>query len=888
MTHPRRACRRTVLAAATFLFAIVLLPALARAEYGEVQRIGGKAVGPGNGQLTPERTRLLGVDPTENSIYVLDEPQKFTQTEEPEINPETKECNKNEVTEKCVMVGVGPLTRHFRIQKFSAEKGYAFAAAAKFDETAPEPQFYSGATFAAGVEGIAVDPELKRLYVLTADNREKGLSVDARSVKETRGQGLLAASTLYAFSTVGVKEGKEGTLVPAVGGNPVLTTPTMLATQSTTPGQALLEPSGITVDPKTHEVIVLGHVDEAGANIDDIAGAGDHYALQRIKSDGTLGARYVDKTNFFKTPITPPPDSPVVVPVGSSERVYVNYQGLAEVPYDFGAGAAHAVSVELMPPFPEGTAQGPLSSLSNPVKLWTGAVAGGVLSAAPSPDGSVYGWAEIRTEELNGGLSGDRRDGVLKLAGSDGSNLGWTGGQTPLLEPGTEVPCAAQPGLNGEATELPLRIVAGSGEKVFVLNPEFLKRKEWEGVEEPWTKEGEEEQEIESEGIESSPKPFYPAIVEFGPEGSGCPHVRATPPEARAAGEPLTEAKSVPVGSPVTFSSETVQGDVVKVEWEFVHPENEAFNEKEPPVTTDKWSKTTVTHKFRTRRPVRSQGEDLHRQPSHPDNHGQELRKGQNHRSAARAASNPRTRERAGEPVGDVHRPQHGGGHGIQMDLRRRQNRKNDQTGSKTRIHDRRDIFSETCGCQRERQRKPGGRQEHYDHRTDPTTTGRRRWWWRWRRQRQRQRRQHDTGHDASAQPIAGRRLGRGALLSREPRWHGSVGHQGRLVRPQNQLPRTELVLGYGHTEDAQRSECAGGNAQGCADARKRLVQRGRRTRQDGDTAPVGEGPRAAGAAARPARACDDRGQRLGGDAAHDTDDGDAARRESCGWTPLT
>jgi PKD repeat protein len=587
-----------VIAAAICTLAIVLLPAVAQAEYGEVQRIGGKTAGTNNGQLTSERTRLLGADPTENSVYVLDEPQKFSQTEEPEINPVTKECEKNEITGKCVMVGVGPLTRHFRIQKFSATKGYGFAAAVHFDEIAPEPQFYSGATFAAGVEGIAVDPELKRLYVLTADNRQKGLSVDARSVKEAGGQGLLAASTLYAFSTQGKEEGSKGVLVPAVGSDPVIAGPGVLEPQSTTAGKALLEPAGITVDPKTHDVIVLGHVDEGGQATDDIASAGDHYALQRIKSDGTLGARYVDKTDFFKTASKTAPDSPVVVPAaGTSERVYVNYQGIAEVPYDFGTTAPHTLSPELMPPFPEGTAQGPLASQSSLVSTSTRAAPGGVLSAAPSPDGNVYGWAEVRTEELGGGTQGDRRDGVLKLSGSDGSDLGWTGGQTPLLEEGVEIPCAAQPALLG-APELPLRIAAGSGGAVFVFNPEFLKRKEWEGTEEPWTKEGEEEQEVQNEGpIEPSPKPFYPAIIEFGENGKGCPHVKTPSLEARAGGKPLTEAQSVPIGSPVTFSSEFAQGDALgETEWEFINVENEAIVEKQK--SSDKWTKTTVTHKF--------------------------------------------------------------------------------------------------------------------------------------------------------------------------------------------------------------------------------------------------------------------------------------------------
>jgi PKD repeat protein len=596
--------RRVLLVAIGLALALAALPSIAGAEYGEVTRIGGKSAGTIDGQFTAERTRLLGVDPTaaptHNSVYVLDEPEKFSQTKE-----EVKPCEENEITGKCVVVGVGPITRHFRIQKFTAsEKGaYAFAGSIHFNETAPEPQALSRATFGGGVEGIAVDPELKRLYVLTADNRQKGIGVDSRSPS---GAGVLAASTLYAFSTTGEKEGKEGKLVPAAGttGEGVLTS--ALEAQSKTAGKALLDPTGITVDPKTHDVVVLGHVDEAGGETDDVAAGADHYALQRIKSDGTLGARYVDKTNFFKQeyfPFAPPqrpPDSPTVVGLGGGvEHLYVNFKGLVEVPENFASSEApHTVAAALTPPYFDhsepgvGTAAGPLSSLSSEVATITGAAPGGALAAAP--EGTIYGAAEIRTEEP--GVGGDRRDGVLAF-NSDGSERGWTGGQTPLLSEKEEVHCALQPSIEA-LPELGLRIAAGGEGKVFAFNPEFLKRKEWEGVEEPWTKEEEEEQEVENEGpLPPSPKPFYPPIVELGAGGSGCPHTAVSPPEARAGGEPLGE-KSVPVGSAVTFSSELAQGDVLgRVEWVFTDTENETIKEAQE-VTSDKWTHTAATHVF--------------------------------------------------------------------------------------------------------------------------------------------------------------------------------------------------------------------------------------------------------------------------------------------------
>jgi PKD repeat protein len=609
--------RRLLVVAFGVMLALVVLCGPAHAdEYGELARIGSNEAGTASGHFAAERTRLLGVDPTatptRNGVYVLDEPEKFSQSKkaaEPEPACKENELHWNEELEKCEEVAQGPLTRHFRIQKFNANEKtgvYSFSASVLFNEAAPEPQAFSGATFAGGVEGIALDSELKRLYVLTADNRENGIKVDSKSPD---GSGVLAASTLYAFSTVGEKEGTEGKLKPAEGTNAegVLTSASVLEAQSKTAGKALLGPTGITVDPKTHDVIVLGHVDEAGGETDDIAGAGDRYALERIGSDGKLGARYVDKTNFFKQEYFPfaqpqrPPDSPTVVSVGGGvEHLYVNFKGLVDVPENFASSEApHTVAPALTPPYFDvsepgvGTAAGPLSSMSHEVASWTGAAPGAALSAAP--EGTVYGAAEIRTEEEG---AGDRRDGVLAF-NSSGAELGWTGGQTPELKGGKErVPCALQPAI-GALPELGVRIAAGGEGKVFALNPEFMKRTEWEGVEEPWTKEAEEEQEAENgkEQLEKSPKPFYAPIVEFGPKGSGCPHTRVSPPEARAGGEPLGE-QSVPAGSPVTFTSELVQGDALNlVEWVFTDVENEAIKETEK-VTTDKWTHTTAIHVF--------------------------------------------------------------------------------------------------------------------------------------------------------------------------------------------------------------------------------------------------------------------------------------------------
>lgn len=576
--HAHRFTRSALLGSSVLV--LVLLPAaVARADsYGEIQpRIGSKEPGTANGQFSSERTRLLGVDPTDNSVYVLDEPERYSQEKREVIDPETKTCVINEVTGKCELEGFGPVTRHFRIQKFTAGKsGYAFSASVSFDQVSPESEFYENGFLQAGVEGIAIDPELHRLYVLTADNREAGLTVDDKY--GTSGQGIVAASTLYAFST---KE-EAGKLVPAAGTKEgVLTGPGGggFEAQSSTPGKALLQPAGITVDAKTHDIIVLGHIDEKGEATDNITNSGDHYVLQRISSNGELGPRYVDKTGFFKSEAPETlPDSPAVAAItAGNERVYVNFDGLVEVPYEFTSEASpHRVSTRLVAPLGNGIASGPKAGFQKE----TEAISGGALVAAVN--GTLYAMGDIKTEEL--GVGTDHRVGVLAFSGNDGSELGWSGGQTPLLE-GAKDKCATQPEL-AQFPELPLRIAAGSEEKVFVLNTEFLKR--WEG-EEAQTLEEEEERAIEGEKTKG---PFFPAVIELGPGGSGCPHAGGEELAAEANGKPLTEAQSIPAGSSVKLSAFLKQGDALSVEWEFG-----SGGEKQT-VSGDELQMVSVTHKF--------------------------------------------------------------------------------------------------------------------------------------------------------------------------------------------------------------------------------------------------------------------------------------------------
>ena len=128
------------------------------------------------------------------------------------------------------------------------------------------------------VNGLAVDAKSGRLFLLTSD-----LRAEADTIDKTEGEGgeeaVTAASTLYAFKTAELAPAGETHLEP----------------QSDTPGLALLDPQGITVDPATEEVIVLAHVDQAGTSNDSLEAASDHFVLQRIKPGAGPTATYVDR-----------------------------------------------------------------------------------------------------------------------------------------------------------------------------------------------------------------------------------------------------------------------------------------------------------------------------------------------------------------------------------------------------------------------------------------------------------------------------------------------------------------------------------------------------------------------------------------------------------------
>jgi PKD repeat protein len=475
-------------------------PTVAVAEtYGQLSRFGASGTSHGDFDI---RTgdNAFGVDPTDNSVYVGDEP--------------------------------GAKKGEYRIQKLTASGTYVAATALL------KPPNHDG------IEGIAVDPVEKRIYVLALEKRSEAAAVDAE---------IPAAGTLYAFST----EPSGETLVPAPGTNPegVLTGPSTLEPQSEVPERALLEPKGITVDPTTHDVIVLGEIYRAVEK-----GSGEsptRVVLQRILPNGDLGERYVDTTEFFGPEAVP--NSPVVSPAGAVYVAIVQPQvyeeagtereadELAQIPSEFS-------STEPPTPFGRFTLEGlgedefPVVEFDESESPKSG---DGLSFTTEGPQGQSALYAKVGVFVHTGETTGAFYPGALTLDGATGSELGWTGGQTATPEKS----CEASFGGTTYSS-----VAAGGKGRLFMFNPA------------------------------SQADPASEVVV-FGPGGTGCPTARASEPSAEVDGKPLSPSQTVSAGVPVTFSSKITQANALSVEWSF--GDGQTATE-----SADEYQHTAVTHAF--------------------------------------------------------------------------------------------------------------------------------------------------------------------------------------------------------------------------------------------------------------------------------------------------
>ncbi len=453
------------LALAVAVLSIAVAPARAD-SYGELGHFGSPGTSHGQFRLTgatvngTEGTRAFGVTGSENAVFVGDEPK----------------------------------AKEYRIQELTSA-GVFVAATAGFKP--PSRQ---------GIEGIAFDPTLKRLYVLALERRSELLQNDKQ---------VSAAGTLYAFST-----DAEGEVLPPASGTVegVLTGPTTFNSESDVLGDALLKPKGIAVDPTSHDVIVTGELDEEG----DLK----PFALQRIDStSGQLGARYVDRSGLLA--LETDPNSPVVSPEGA---VYVENLSeetggqLIRIPSDF-------TSTEPPTPFIEFTSLGLQETEANAVVVFangSGAESlqgGGGLSLSAEAGGNATIYTQARIWESDGAGGGAPYIGALAfkdVGDSEGFELGWSGGQSRQ----TTESCAI--GTGGPTAPM---IAGGSAGTVFILDPKFAH------------------------------------VDELGPGGSGCPTALAGEIVATVNGTPLSG--KIQGGTEVTLSTNLTRANALSVEWSF-------------------------------------------------------------------------------------------------------------------------------------------------------------------------------------------------------------------------------------------------------------------------------------------------------------------------------
>ncbi len=551
MIHAAVIGKRSLLLAGFALSALLAMVGVAHGEgFGELRRFGGP--GTEAGELTASRLpatgpkeavewqpqHVIGVDPKTNDVFVLEE-------------YEEQEEKKNKTIQ------------FFRLQEFSSEKSGELLGSAKFKFTSDAERH--------AIEGIAIDPKSERLFFLISEERPEG-----KAPEELPDETDTAATALYAFKTTPndkkLEPVAEATPLKEPGDEstaPVLIGPSTLKSNSQTPGEALLEPRGIAVDPASEEVLITAHVDdqpcaeeEPGAGCEEdpyepdaLSKPDDHYVAVHVKESGADEQLDVDSGNVIKKEDEDTyfaPSSPVVAADGGSGRLLTLHalepkfgdelRGLAEFP----AGDTGAPTQ-----FPLPDTGGAESGFEEVEDEWVGggggpAAIGGSLAVDPEEANVLYGVTRVVNEEEAG--KEEILYGISERSAETLKPIGWSGGQR--ASQANDDTCALQPGRNeGEH----IQIAVGSHGDVFVLVPEYLREPLGGG---------------QAGGEEKFPT--ADAIIEFGPGGKGCPAASVQKIAATVAGK---EVNSAATGQTVTLSSFVKQGDALSTVWKL---ENEA------------------------------------------------------------------------------------------------------------------------------------------------------------------------------------------------------------------------------------------------------------------------------------------------------------------------
>jgi PKD repeat protein len=470
-----------------------------------------------------------------------------------------------------------------RLQSFNSKGEFVSENRVKFETREELPDERVG--------GLAVDPVSKRVYLMLSEERpeakpkvekelekleEKSLKTEQqiakakekgeptaalekqlkeeeaeeaklRAEEEVRDPGAFAAADIYSFSTESSGEKlKEQTL---------LTNSEVLNSSSEAAKAALLDPAGITVDPKTHDVIVLGQQDESPSPKEEDLRA----AIERVHASGTLGPRYIDKVDCLddgatvagepacKEDESEQPVSPVATAAG---RIYVqDGEEVWEIPAP-SSGEEGYKEVSITP--------------KQLVALEGELVSGGVLKGTfPEEEGGSLAYVAGKAAG-EGALymravfpnSGD--NGLVRFkyteSGTSGNpearEVGWTGGQEAISG---QQKCVVP----GELNQLPL-LATGKEEQTLLLS--------------------------------------YGSghVFAFGPGGETCGHQpTVTPPSVQLGSN--AHATEVGVGQTVTLSSKLSGARATSVKWKFKYKSPQTGEVHEEPEVQGGYAIQTTT-----------------------------------------------------------------------------------------------------------------------------------------------------------------------------------------------------------------------------------------------------------------------------------------------------
>ncbi len=544
---------RTLLALAGLLLALAtLFASRARAAepvFGGLGRVGASTIKPGSegkpGQVVPTGTHNFAVDPKNGKFFIAEEIGEGTKTVEriQEFGPKGEILAENKVSPK-VGITLGGIA-------VDAEGGHVYMLVSEL-RPAVNPEIQ------AEIETKEHEVEVKeKKHEETKQLLEEIAKLEVQ--EQIFSPEVNAAAEVWEFST----EATSGKLKEPKA----LSSAEVLQPLSESAKVPVLTPGGIAVDEKNHEVVLLGQQNESSSPEEEQLHT---TVVQRIhETDGTLGPRYVDQENCLfeghavaaepacaQKPAEESPRSPVVTPQGN---VYVELTGNAGEVWMVPTPGTAGETFKEVPVIPKRA-----FSLSTEQQQQTLVNFGGseevanTMSFVASSETEGKFFINVNVE---GNLAGVLvLDYVEHEGKTEVTERGWTGGQSQVSK---QEKCAI-PAANG------IMLLGGNSSGALILDTRPALK----------TEEGE--------------VPALIDVMEFGPSGEHCGHVKVSPPVVKY--KEQNNAEEVPVEEPVAISSTVTGANAKATKWTF-KPKGSGVEEG-PFETGYQFETTSLTHAF--------------------------------------------------------------------------------------------------------------------------------------------------------------------------------------------------------------------------------------------------------------------------------------------------